>query len=197
MFPLSIFLFSWTAWSLLSFNFCSQSFCPNGGLSWARCSTRRSVSSSGKVSLFVPSSVGSQSVHQPRHQHTHTHARARVSTSPPLTGRCHLRRQLQSLVWLLSSNQRPSSLSTATWPWGYHCHTVYTRLQLTPPPPKTHIIHRFVNLGEEKAGGIEWCDCVLSGELISRVMETGRRKGKGKKEWRREDKVGVRDVCFS
>lgn len=131
MFPLSIFLFSWTAWSLLSFNFCSQSFCPNGGLSWARCSTRRSVSSSGKVSLFVPSSVGSQSVHQPRHQHTH--ARARVSTSPPLTGRCHLRRQLQSLVWLLSSNQRPSSLSTATWPWGYHCHTVYTRLQLTPP----------------------------------------------------------------
>lgn len=69
--------------------------------------------------------------------HTHTHTRARVSTSPPLTGRCHLRRQLQSLVWLLSSNQRPSSLSTATWPWGYRCHTVHTRLQLTPP--KRHI----------------------------------------------------------
>lgn len=57
---------------------------------------------------------------------THTHPDTHVSTSPPLTGRCHSGRQLQSLVWRLSSNQRPSSLSTATWPRGYHCHTAYT-----------------------------------------------------------------------
>lgn len=62
---------------------------------------------------------------------THTHTQTHVSTSPPLTGRCHSGRQLQSLVWRLSSNQRPSSLSTATWPWGYHCHTAYT-------PSNTH-----------------------------------------------------------
>lgn len=62
---------------------------------------------------------------------THTHTQTHVSTSPPLTGRCHSGRQLQSLVWRLSSNQRPSFLSTATWPWGYHCHTAYT-------PSNTH-----------------------------------------------------------
>lgn len=62
---------------------------------------------------------------------THTHTQTHVSTSPPLTGRCHSGRQLQSLVWRLPSNQRPSSLSTATWPWGYHCHTAYT-------PSNTH-----------------------------------------------------------
>jgi len=98
---------------------------PNTNWSPARCSTRGPVSSSGKVSLFVLNTAGSQSVHQPCHQHcqnTQTH----VFTSPPLTGRCQLGRQLHSLVWRLSSNQRPSSLSTATWPWGYHCHTAYT-----------------------------------------------------------------------
>ncbi len=130
--------------------FTSSVLCPSTNRSPVRCSTWGPVSSSGKVSLFVLSTVGSQSVHQPCHQHcqhthTYTHTLTHVSTSPPLTGRCHSGRQLQSLVWLLSSNQRPSSLSTATWPWGYHCHTAHTPLNT-----HTHSAHTHTDSGEEE-----------------------------------------------
>lgn len=92
----------------------------------ARCSTWEPVSSSGKLSLVCPEHcrqpVSPSSLPSTLPKHTQTH----VSTSPPLTGRCHSGRQLHSLVWRLPSNQRSSSLSTETWPWGNHCHTAYT-----------------------------------------------------------------------
>lgn len=110
--------------SCLTSPFLHFSQTPNRSPAW--CSARGPVSSSGKVSPVCrehcrqPVSPSTLPSTVPKHTQTH------VSTSPPLTGRCHTGRQLHSLVWQLSSNQRSSSLSTETWPWGYHCHTACT-----------------------------------------------------------------------
>lgn len=114
--------------SLLSYLHLSCTFPQTPSRSPAWCSTRGPVSSSGKVSPVCrehcrqPVSPSTLPSTLPKHTQTH------VSTSPPLTGRCHTGRQLHSLVWQLSSNQRSSSLSTETWPRGYHCHTACTPL---------------------------------------------------------------------
>lgn len=107
------------------------------------------------------------------HAHTHAHMRRHL---PANGGGCHLRRQLQLLVWLLSSNQRPSSLSTATRPWGHHCHMAHTT---TAHPPNTHTHWHTGEEEEEVEKEVavfypeSWFP--LSG---SRATETGRRERK-------------------
>lgn len=48
------------------------------------------------------------------------------------------------MVWRLSSNQRPLSLSTATRPWGYLCHTAYT--------PVNTLTHTYIRHKEKRWG---------------------------------------------